>query len=189
MRFISTILPAFFLVLASPAAAQTVADQAERAYRVFAGGYSQPDFLGGRLAESLFEGATGKWARLSGPNGKTGVETYGPDRDRICSTGQAITIAIEGRFGASILSVAPSGNFTQHYTLVAGSTFAEHTDADEYLAAIGLGPDKTGANFDQRRALALVLVNGLVQIYRPSSDVIVITRDRGYPVLLARCDR
>jgi hypothetical protein len=187
MRLI--VLLALLLVVASPASAQSVADQTERAYRIFAGGYSQGDFLGGRFGETVFDGAAGKWARLNGPNGKTGVETYGPDRDRICGAGQGVTIAVDGRYGAHFLSVAPTGTFTQNYTLVAGSTFAEHTDAEEYLAAIGLGPDKTGAKIDQQRAVALVLVNGLVQIYRASADVIVITRDRGYPVLLARCDK
>jgi hypothetical protein len=185
----SIIWIAWLLALASPAFAQTVADQTERAYRLFAGGLSQGDFLGGRFGETVFGGVAGRWARLTGPNGKTGVETYGPDRDRICASGQAVAIAVAGPYGASIVSSTPAGTFTQHYTLVAGSTFAEHTDADEYLAAIGLGPDKIGARFDQQRAVALVLINGLVQIYRPSPDVIVLTRDRSYPVILARCER
>jgi hypothetical protein len=180
---------AMLLAMTSYASAQSVADQTERAYRTFAGGLSQGDFLGGRYGEAVFSGAAGRWARLLGPNGKTGVETYGADRDRICASEQAVAITVDGKYGASILNTAPAGTFVQNYTFVAGPTFAEHTDVAAYLGAVGLGPDKVGVKFDQQRAVALVLVNGLVQIYRPSPDVIVLTRDRGYPILFARCDK
>lgn len=183
------VLTALALMWAPSAWAQSVADQVERSYRTFAGNLSQADYLGGRYGESVFAGTAGKWARLNGPDGKTGVETYGADRDRICASDQALTITANGPYGASILVSAPAGTFVQDYSLVAGSTFAEHTDTDQYLKAIGLGPDKVGAKFDQQRAVALVVVNQLVQIYRPSADVIVLTRDRGYPAVLARCDK
>ena len=55
------------------------------------------------------------------------------------------------------------------------------------LTAIGLGPEKTSPNIQQQRALLLSVANGLVQIYRPSQDILVMTRDRGYPIVLARC--
>ena len=39
-------------------------------------------------------------------------------------------------------------NFSQPYSLIAGSTFAEHTEPGPYLEAAGLGPDKTGDDYD-----------------------------------------
>ena len=78
-------------------------------------------------------------------------------------------------------------NFTQQYSLIAGSTFGEHTDPIPYLSALGMGPDKTGDTADAQRALLLSLTNGIVQIYRASPDILVLTRDRGYPIVLARC--
>ena len=178
---------AFALLSAAPASAQqSVADQASDAYRVFAGGLGQGDFLIMRYGETVFDGAAGEWARLGGPN-KSGVETYGVDRDKICGTENAVTISTPAPMSAAIENTPPGSSFVQHYSLVAGSTFAEHTDPAEYLAALGLGPDKKGAAADQQRAIALTYINGLVQIYRPSPDIIVMTRDRGYPLVFARC--
>ena len=72
-------------------------------------------------------------------------------------------------------------------TLIAGTTFGEHTDPLPYLGALGLGPDKAGDQADAQRALLLSLTNGTVQIYRSSDDVLVIARERGYPIVLVRC--
>ena len=175
------------LLCVAPAAAQeSVADQVSDAYRTFAGGLTSGDFLILRYGERVFEGAAGKWARLGGPN-KDGVETYGVDRDRVCGTKNAVTISTPAPASAAIENTPPGGSFVQHYSLVAGSTFAEHTDPVEYLAALGFDPDKKGAAADQQRAIALTYINGIVQIYRPSPDVIVMTRDRGYPLVFARC--
>ncbi|MEQ1771447.1 MAG: hypothetical protein ABL879_16580 [Devosia sp.] len=173
-------------LIASPAAAQSVPDQAERAYKIFAGGLSQSDFLLGGQGRTAMDGTVGKWARLNGPDGRTGVESYGADRDRICA-GAPISIKLVSPAVAEFGNNTPLGSFTQVYSYVAGATFAEHTDLVPYLAAIGLGPEKTGRSFDQARVTAMSIVNGIVQIYRPSPDILVITRDKGYPTILARC--
>jgi hypothetical protein len=176
-----------FVLACTPAVAQDLATQAERAYGLFAAGLSQGEFLAGRYGAKALDGVAGNWARLGGPS-TTGVETYGSDTDRICKAG-GVTLSVPSSYALAVLNRGPEGEFTQNYTLVAGATFAEHTDPSTYLTAIGLGPDKTGAQADQQRALALVLINGLVHIYRPSADILVLTRDRGYPVLFARCPK
>jgi hypothetical protein len=84
-----------------------------------------------------------------------------------------------------LLAQPAEAGFTQTYTLVAGATFSEYTDPVEYFAAIGL--DKPGPEHDRARAVALEFANGIVQIYRPSADILVITRDKAYPTVLARC--
>ena len=89
------------------------------------------------------------------------------------------------KIGPKYVAIAARPNSAKTYTLVAGSTFSEYTDPASYFAAIGL--DKQGPEFDQGRAVALSLANGIVQIYRPSPDILVITRDRAYPTVLARC--
>lgn len=178
---------ALVLFLTSSASAQSIADQAQRAYQTFAGGLSQPAFLVRGIGEVALDGIAGKWARLGGPDPKTGVESYGTDRDKLCASDTAVTLAAPSAISLDVTNTPPNGTFVQHYTLVAGATFAEHTDPTEYFAAVGLGPDKQGANADQQRAIALSLVNGLVQIYHPSPDILVMTRDRGYPLIFARC--
>ncbi|MEQ1900381.1 MAG: hypothetical protein ABL866_06575 [Devosia sp.] len=185
MRSLAALL--FVLTLAPPASAQSIADQAQRAYQTFAGGLSQPAFMVGGIGQAALDGLAGKWARLGGPDPKTGVESYGTDRDKLCASDTAVIIAAPSAVSLDVTSTPPDGTFVQHYTLVAGATFAEHTDPTEYFAAIGLGPNKQGVNADQQRAIALSLVNGLVQIYRPSADILVMTRDRGYPLIFARC--
>ena len=176
-----------FALLCTAVSAQDIATQAQRAYGLYAGGLSQGEFLAVRYGTKVLDGVAGNWARLGGP-AANGVETYGADTDRICKSG-GVTLSVSSPYDLAFLNRGPSGDFTQNYTLVAGATFAEHTDPATYLAAIGLGPEKTGAQADQQRAVALVLVNGLVQIYRPSADILVLTRDRGYPVVLARCPK
>ncbi len=176
-------------VLAAPAAAadSTIADQARTAYTMFAGGLSQEDFLSARYGKSLFAGIAGNWVRLNGPEGASGIETYGADTEKFCTTGAALTLASPGPLTLGLKTNLKGGNFSQQYTLIAGSTFAEYTDPSAYLDAVGLGPEKTGDQADQQRAVLLSLANGLVQIYRPSADILVLTRDRGYPIVLARC--
>ncbi len=173
--------------LATPAiAADSIADQAKSAYQAFAGGLSQDDFLNAEYGKGVLDDIGGNWVRLNGPQA-SGVETYGVDTDRFCQTPAALTLGSPNAMVLNLNTNLQGANFTQQYTLIAGSTFAEHTDPNPYLSAVGLGPDKTGPQADQQRALLLSLANGLVQIYRPSADILVMTRDRGYPIVLARC--
>lgn len=182
------LLACLLLAAATPALADdTTADQASRAYGVFAGGLSQQGFLTAQYGQNTFKGIAGNWVRLNGPNGKTTIETYGVDRDNFCKSQAALTLASPNSLSLTVTTNLKGDNFTQQYALVAGSTFGEHTDPDAYLKALGLGPDKTGTQADQQRGLLLSLTNGLVQIYRPSSEILVMTRDRGYPIVMARC--
>ena len=176
-------------LLAAPATAAdtTIADQAKNAYSAFAGGLSQEDFLSARYGKSLFFNVAGNWVRLNGPDNASGMETYGADTDKFCKTNAALTLTSPGPFSLVLTTNLKGGNFSQQYTLVAGSTFGEYTEPTAYLDAVGAGPEKTGDQADQQRALLLSLANGLVQIYHPSADILVMTRDRGYPIVLARC--
>ena len=185
-------LPAVCLTLAliaSPAMADTasVADQAQRAYDLYAGGLSQQAFLSAGYGERLFGNIDGRWVRLNGPDNKTGIESYGAFTNKYCKGPAALTLASTSKLTLTMTTALPAGTYTQSFTLVAGSTFGEHTDPAPYLAALGLGPDKTGDAADQQRALVLSLTNGMVQIYRPSEDALVMTRDRGYPIVMVRC--
>lgn len=177
----------FLCLTALPAAAASIADQAHAAYQAFAGGLSQSSFLTAQYGKTALIGIAGHWVRLNGPDNKSGAESYGPDTEKFCKSAAALTLDSPDPLTLQLAASLPGANFTQSYTLIAGSTFGEHTEAQPYLTAIGLGPDKTGETVDQQRALALSLANGLVQIYRPSDDILVMTRDRGYPIILARC--
>ncbi|MEO6013399.1 MAG: hypothetical protein ABIQ30_07425 [Devosia sp.] len=180
---------AFVVSLGSASAAETIADQAQRAYSVFAGGLSEQDFLTARLGAVVLKDIAGSWVRLSGPGAKTGVETYGADSERFCKGLGVLTLASPNPITMTLSAKPIKSEFQQIYTLIAGATFAEHTDPLGYFEAIGLGPDKTGEAADQQRALALSLANQHVQLYRPSDDILVIVRDAGYPNVLARCPR
>ena len=176
------------LALATPAiAADGIADQAEQAYAMFAGGLSQQAFLSAQYGDRLLSNVAGNWVRLNGPDPKSGAETYGADTARFCQSQAALTLKSDTPFTLTLTTNLKGANFSQQYSLIAGSTFGEHTDPAAYLGTLGLGPDKTGDAADQQRALLLSLANGLVQIYRPSPDILVMTRDRGYPIVLARC--
>lgn len=176
------------LAAAGPAAAaETIADQASRAYGLFAGGLSQQGFLEAEYGTKVFDDIAGNWVRLNGPDPKMGIETYGRDTEKFCASPAALTLSSGNPFSMTLTTNLTGANFSQVYTLIAGSTFGEHTDPEAYLTAVGIGPDKNGPNIDQQRALLLSLANGLVQIYRPSGDILVMTRDRGYPIVLARC--
>jgi hypothetical protein len=186
MRFSAACL--FLCLTALPAAsAESIADQAQSAYQAFAGGLSQSAFLSAQYGKTALLNVAGNWVRLNGPDSKSGAESYGSDTEKFCQSGAALTLGSPDALTLSLATNLSGANFTQRYTLIAGATFGEHTEAQPYLTAIGLGPDKTGENIDQQRALALSLANGLVQIYRPSEDILVMTRDRGYPIILARC--
>ncbi|MBI4920292.1 MAG: hypothetical protein HY834_00955 [Devosia nanyangense] len=186
MRLSATCLSLFMLTFPA-AAAETIADQAQHAYDVFAGGLSQQAFLSAELGQTAFRNVAGNWVRLNGPDSKTGTETYGADTEKQCKTPATLTLASPTPMSLTLTTNLKGTNFTQSYELIAGSTFGEHTDPLSYFAAVGLGPDKVGDSFDQQRALLLSVANGLVQIYRPSDDILVLTRDRGYPIVLARC--
>ena len=185
MRILTFI--AFALVSAPVFAADSIADQAEQAYAMFAGGLSQQAFLSAQYGDKLLANINGNWVRLNGPDPKSGAETYGADTARFCQSQAAVTLKSDSPFTLTLTTNLKAANFSQQYSLIAGSTFGEHTDPAAYLGTLGLGPDKTGAAADQQRALLLSLANGLMQIYRPSPDVLVMTRDRGYPIVLVRC--
>ncbi len=182
-----TAVLAFALLTVPAAAADTIADQAQAAFDIFAGGQSQMDYNLTAYAAAALDNVAGEWVSLDGPAYGTGIETYGADTDRFCKSTAVLTLASPDPLALTLSARPVDSEFTQTYTLVAGSTFSEHTDPQPYFAAIGLGPDKTGPEYDRRRAIALSLANGIVQIYRPSEDILVITRDRAYPTVLARC--
>ena len=152
---------AFALLSCPAAAADSIADQAHAAFGIFAGGQSQLDY------------------NLTG--------YAGADTAKFCKSTAVLTLASPDPLTLTLSAKPAAAEFTQIYTLVAGSTFSQYTDPKTYFAAIGLGPDKSGPGYEERRAIALSLANGIVQIYRPSDDILVITRDRAYPTILARC--
>lgn len=185
MRLAATLAVLLFAV-APAIAADSIADQAHNAYATFAGGLSQRDFLATQFGSVALKGIAGTWARLTGPDEKSGVESYGPQTDKTCTGTLALELNAPSPVELLVKTLRPANNLTFDYALIAGSTFSEHTDLEPYLASLGLGPGNPRAT-DAQRALALSFVNGLVQIYRPSPDILVMTRDRGYPVIMARC--
>ena len=168
-------------------AADTIADQAQAAFDIFAGGQSPLDYTMTGYANAVFKNIAGKWVSLNGPAAGTGIETYGADTEKFCKSTAVLTLASPDPLTLTLSAKPVDAEFSQVYTLVAGATFSQYTDPASYFAAIGLGPDKTGPQYDQRRVLALSLANGIVQIYRPSEDVLVIAREKAYPTVLARC--
>jgi hypothetical protein len=184
-------LPVFFaalcLAIVPAHAAQSIADQAQSAYDIFAGGQSQKDFLSARYGRSALSGIDGRWARLNGPDNDSGVESYGSETEKACTGPDPVTIKVIAPVALTVETTHGANSILQQYSLIAGSTFAEHTDLASYFVAIGLGPEKVGTAYDQQRALALAIVNGIVQIYHPSPDILVMTRDRGYPIVYSRC--
>lgn len=177
-----------FALLALPAsAAGSIADQAQQAFATFAGGKAQVDFEGGRYGAVALKDVAGNWVSLNGPAAGTGIETYGTDTEAFCKGTGILRLAAPDPITMTLSAKPVDSEFTQIYTMITGATFSEYTDPATYFAAIGLGPDKSGAQAEQARALALSLANGIVQIYRPSADILVITRERGYPTILARC--
>lgn len=179
-----------FAFLALPAAAaDSIADQAQAAYSLFAAGKSQQDFLVSGTGSVVFADIAGTWVGLNGPAPGTGVETYGTDTAKVCKTAGVLTLASPDTLTMTLSAKPAATEFSQTYTLVAGSTYALSTELAPFFAAIGLGPEKTGPQFDQSRALARDLANGIVQLYRPSADILVIARDRSYPTILARCPK
>jgi hypothetical protein len=183
MRLSAVLAFALFALPAS--AADTIADQAQSAFATFAGGKSQVDFNLGRFGTVALANIAGKWVSLAGPPPGTGIGTYGADTEKACKSTAVLTLASPDPITLKLSAKPAESEFWQTYTLVAGTTFSQYTDPASYFAAIGL--DKTGAEYDQARAVALALANGIVQIYRPSEDILVITRDKAYPTVLARC--
>lgn len=177
-----------FTLFAVPAlAADSIADQAQAAFDVFAAGQSQAEFTLTGAGHVLFGNLGGKWVSLNGPAPGTGIETYGSDTEKSCK-GTAVFYLASPDPLTMTLSASPLGTaFHQTYTLMAGTTFIQYTEPGPYFEAVGLGPDKIGPEFDKSRSLALSVANGIVQIYRPSEDILVLTRDKGYPTVLARC--
>src|SRR3569623_3030087 len=133
------------IVIASTALAEeTIADQAKRAYDIFAGGLSQQDFLAAHVGDKTFANIAGNWVRLNGPAPKTGLATYGTATDKFCKSPAAITLGSPNPLMLTVTTNLKGPNFSQQYTLIAGPTFGEHTAPGPYLEALGLGSDKTG---------------------------------------------
>ena len=148
-----------------------IADQAERAYGLFAGGQSQLDFLSAKYGSAVLKDVAGRWVGLNGPAPGTGVETYGADTEKSCKGVAAFTLASPDPLTLTLTAKPAAVAFSQTYILIAGSTFAEQTDPASYFAAIGLGPDKVGQQFEQQRAVALSLAqlgfkDGLILMVR-----------------------
>lgn len=176
--------------LAAPAtAADSIADQAQAAFDVFAAGQSQVDFNTKGTGRAVFNDIAGTWTSLGGPAAGTGIETYGLDTEKGCKTTGVFTLSSSNPLTLTMLAQPLGKPFEQIYTLISGTTYSAYTEPSAYFAAIGLGPEKVGNEFDTSRALALSVANGVVQVYRPSADIIVFTRDKGYPTVLARCPR
>ena len=176
--------------LASPAlAADSIADQAQDAFDVFAAGQSQLEFLSAGYGKAALSDVSGNWVNLNGPAPGTGIETYGVDAAKFCKTPAALTLASPDPLTMTLTAKPAATAFSQVYTLIAGSTFSQYTDPTPYFVAIGLGPERVGRQFDDQRVAALAAANGVVQIYRPSADILVIQRDKAYPTILARCPK
>jgi hypothetical protein len=182
---LSTAIAFAFLALPA-AAADSIADQAQAAFDVFAGGQSMDEFYL-TYSREVLSGITGKWVSLNGPDPGTGAETYGADTEKHCKGAGTLSLSSPNPITLA-MSASPKGTpFTQTYTLVSGAAFSQYTDPEKYFAAIGLGFELRGPDFDRARVVALSLANGVVQIYRPSADILVIVREKLYPTVLARC--
>src|SRR3569833_1193026 len=92
MRILTFI--AFALVSAPVFAADSIADQAEQAYAMFAGGLSQQAFLSAQYGDKLLANINGNWVRLNGPDPKSGAETYGADTARFCQSQAAVLLLL-----------------------------------------------------------------------------------------------
>jgi hypothetical protein len=184
---LSTLALAAMLLATHAVGGEPIADQAARAFQSYAGGMSQRDFIGGAYARAVLGDIAGDWVRLDGPDDKSGATSYGVQSEKSCSTAARLTLSSPDAFTLNLKTNLPGANFTQVFTLIAGSTFGEHTDAAAYLTAIGLGENNKSANVEDQRAIAMSIANGLVQLHRPSPDILVMTRDKGYPTVLARC--
>jgi hypothetical protein len=183
---LSTIL-AFALLSFPASAADSIADQAQRAFDVFAAGKSQLGYVNGEYGKAVLANIAGKWVRLGGPSSQTGIETYGADTERACGSPAVLALASSNPVTLTIAAEPLDASFSQIFTLVAGSTFSVYTEPESYFTAIGLGADKIGPEYDQQRAFALSGANGIVHVYRPSEDILVIAREKDYPTVLARC--
>ena len=112
MRFRALCL-ALLTMIAPASAAESIADQAQHAYGLFAGGLSQQDFLSAQYGNKLFAGIGGNWVRLNGPDPKTGVETYGADTDNFCKSHAAVTLSSSNSMSMTLSTNLPKDNFTQ----------------------------------------------------------------------------
>ena len=120
---VAAVCLATFAAAAPALAADDIADQASRAYQLFAGGLSQQDFLDAQYGKDLFAGVGGNWVRLNGPDPKAGIETYGTDTRRFCSGPAALTLSSANPWSLTLTTNLKGANFSQVYTLIAGSTF------------------------------------------------------------------
>jgi hypothetical protein len=178
------------LVLCAPVhAADSLADQAAYAVDVFAGGAAAALYAETAYGRVAFDNIAGQWASLTGPDPRSGADSYGAAAEKACASSSVLTLASPDFITLTISGTPLDTEFRQIYTQIAGTTFSEFTEPHSYFAAVGLGPDKRGPEADRGRALALSLANGVVQIYRPSPDILVMTRDKGYPRILARCPK
>ena len=87
-----------FVLLSLPAsAADTIADQAQAAFGIFAGGKSQLDFNMGGYGGTALANIAGKWVSLGGPAAGTGIETYGSDTEKACKSAAVLSLLLSPR--------------------------------------------------------------------------------------------
>ncbi len=129
-----------------------------------------------------------KWARLSGPDPKTGVESYGGDTGReYAPAPQAVTIATPAPLTADFRQhcrwrqLHPDLQFRRRRDLLRNiSTLEPHSGGTR--SRLGQGWTTPSSSSGSRRCRSST---GLVQIYRPSPDILVLTRDQRLSLILA----
>jgi hypothetical protein len=72
------------------------------------------------------------------------------------------------------------------YSDLGGGTYVLYTDPEAYLDRLGLA-DVKDESLQQTRYMSLRFHAGIVSIYRPSADVLVIAPIAGRPSIMVRC--
>jgi hypothetical protein len=88
-------------------------------------------------------------------------------------------------FTLTMTLVARNISVATNYVYVGGTSFVAQTDVREQLTRLGI-IDRLATNL-QGALFSLAAGNGVVDVYRPSADTIVITANRSPPRILLRC--
>jgi hypothetical protein len=72
------------------------------------------------------------------------------------------------------------------YSDLGGGNYVQYTDPEAYLDRLGLA-DVTDESRNQAKYMSLRFHAGMVSIYRPSADVLVIAPIAGRPSIMLRC--
>src|SRR3569833_2571539 len=139
MRFLFFI--AFALVSAPVFAADSIADQAEQAYAMFAGGLSQQAFLSAQYGDKLLANINGNWVRLNGPDPKSGAETYGADTARFCQSQAAVTLKSDSPFTLTLTTNLKAAGGGRRGAGGAGAAGGGRAGPAAGRGARGRGPD------------------------------------------------